>query len=468
MGDRKKFRTFDRQQEGLEIMNQTSRKKALFIILSFLSLISLCVWGSFDFYQHFMKDDANHHHLLSIEDEMKHLDEDLTILSQMAAISSDVTWENHYRSDEEQLQLCIAEAKSFAIDAAVLNAIEGIDAANKSLRAVEKQSIASASAGNAELSRNLVESEEYRTMKESFLEHLESYSSALHSYLENHTQKSLAAILGVFAFFSFLVLAALFGFVWSAQLQKLLVERRLKQKELESANEQLEGTNQQLHASEQQLRAMNQQLEAGNQQLRAKEQQLLSLNHDLNERMKELNCFYGMSKILEGPAVTLEEIFQNTVRLIPPAWQYSEQACARIQFEGRHYQTSNFRETVWSQSCGLIVNGRLSGKLEVSYLEEMPEADEGPFVRQERDLLNSICERLGRVIERKHAEEALGESESRFMKMLQNSGDAIFLLGSETFLECNEATVEMFGYSSKEELMWIHPSEISPPVQPER
>lgn len=53
------------------------------------------------------------------------------------------------------------------------------------------------------------------------------------------------------------------------------------------------------------------------------------------------------------------------------------------------------------------MHGQRSGAVEVCYLEERPESDEGPFLRDERSLLNAIAERLGRIVERVQAEEAL-------------------------------------------------------------
>jgi signal transduction histidine kinase len=47
------------------------------------------------------------------------------------------------------------------------------------------------------------------------------------------------------------------------------------------------------------------------------------------------------------------------------------------------------------------------GILEVCFLEKEPEKDEGPFLKEERELINTISERLGETIERKQAEAAL-------------------------------------------------------------
>jgi len=71
------------------------------------------------------------------------------------------------------------------------------------------------------------------------------------------------------------------------------------------------------------------------------------------------------------------------------------------------------------------------------------------------------------ITERKEAEEAIEESEKRFMDVLYASGDAIMLIDGETFVDCNEAAVRMLEYSSRDDLLMTHPSELSPPVQPD-
>ncbi|MEW5721851.1 MAG: response regulator, partial [Thermodesulfobacteriota bacterium] len=80
------------------------------------------------------------------------------------------------------------------------------------------------------------------------------------------------------------------------------------------------------------------------------EEELRRRTHDLGERIKELNCLYGISSLTERPGVTLEEIYQGVADLITPAWQYPELACARVVMDGREYRTSRFRETSWKQA----------------------------------------------------------------------------------------------------------------------
>jgi PAS domain S-box-containing protein len=137
------------------------------------------------------------------------------------------------------------------------------------------------------------------------------------------------------------------------------------------------------------------------------EESLRKKTHDLDERVKELNCLYGISKIRERNDIAFEEMLQEIVDLIPSSWQYPEITCARIIIEGQEYKTKNFKETIWKQTSNIVVHGKRIGILEICYFEEKPEIDEGPFLKEERSLINAIAERFGRVTEHKQAERAL-------------------------------------------------------------
>ncbi|MCF6248149.1 MAG: ATP-binding protein [Desulfobacula sp.] len=143
---------------------------------------------------------------------------------------------------------------------------------------------------------------------------------------------------------------------------------------------------------------------------------LQKTTHDLGERVKELNCLYEISRLIEKENVTLDEILQGTSEIIPSSWQYPEIACARIIFKQREYKTANFKKTTWKQSQDFLVHGESLGKIEVFYLKEQPDDFEGPFLKEERDLINAIAEHLGRDIERKHAESELKRAHDELEK----------------------------------------------------
>ncbi len=150
------------------------------------------------------------------------------------------------------------------------------------------------------------------------------------------------------------------------------------------------------------------------------EEALRKQAHDLGERVKELNCLYDISGLVEKPGLSLGEILQGAVALIPPAWQYPEITGAQIiTLEGQEFRTENFRATVWKQIGDIVVRGERIGTVEVCYLEEKPEGEEGPFLTEERDLINAIAEQLGRIIERMQAEEELREHRDHLGQLVE-------------------------------------------------
>ncbi len=149
---------------------------------------------------------------------------------------------------------------------------------------------------------------------------------------------------------------------------------------------------------------------------------LIEIAHKLGERVKELNCLYGITRLVEQPDMTLDEILQGVVELIPPSWQYPEVTCARIKLAEREFATGNFRRTRWKQVETITVDHTVAGHLEVYYLKAMPESDEGPFLIEERHLIHVLAERLGHIIEQKNAEErlhALYEQEKTLRQRLE-------------------------------------------------
>lgn len=133
----------------------------------------------------------------------------------------------------------------------------------------------------------------------------------------------------------------------------------------------------------------------------------LKKKHALEERVKEFTCLYKLSKLKDTSGSDIESFFQKAVKLMPPSWQYPEITCSRITFEGKEYLTSGFRESSWIQSAPIIVDGEEAGRLDVVYLEKTPDEQEGPFIREERALIDTLVREMGRHVERKRAETEL-------------------------------------------------------------
>jgi len=149
------------------------------------------------------------------------------------------------------------------------------------------------------------------------------------------------------------------------------------------------------------------------------------LLYNVSERIKELNCLYSLSKLVEKPDISVEGILQGIVKLLPTAWQYPDITCAKIAFEDKEFKTEGFKTSKWKQSADIKVHGERVGIIEVCYLEEKPKTYEGPFLKQERKLIDAIAERLGKITQRKRTEEALQKSEQWFSTTLKSIGDAV-------------------------------------------
>ncbi|MDH4266061.1 MAG: GAF domain-containing protein, partial [Deltaproteobacteria bacterium] len=175
--------------------------------------------------------------------------------------------------------------------------------------------------------------------------------------------------------------------------------------------------------------------------------------HELGQRVKELNCLYAFSNLIERPDISLPDIFQGLVNIIPSGWQYSEMTCARLVLEDQIFKTANFMESIWKQSSPILMDEKRIGTLEVDYLEEKPECEEGPFLKDERDLLIALAGRLGKIIQRKRSEEMLRQSERELS--VRNKIDKVFLTIADDdiyveilqiVLQSMESKYGIFGY----------------------
>jgi len=140
--------------------------------------------------------------------------------------------------------------------------------------------------------------------------------------------------------------------------------------------------------------------------------------HDFEERGKELNCLCGVFYICEKPDITLHELYQEVANLLPQGWQYPEITCAKITINSKEFRTANYRDTDWKQSLDIKVRAAKVGAVEVCYLEETPEFDEGPFLKEERLLINVVAEQLGESTERMRARKG---REMTFQAMLRRN-----------------------------------------------
>jgi PAS domain S-box-containing protein len=171
------------------------------------------------------------------------------------------------------------------------------------------------------------------------------------------------------------------------------------------------------------------------------EEEKSRLLHDLRERAKEFNCLYNMSKLFEKPDISLDDALQETADLLPPAMQYPDITCARTVVENREFSTKNFKETRWKLQADIKILGKKAGSVEVRYLEERPTIAEGPFLKEERHLINAIAERLGKITERKKAEEALRDAKEKWASLTENTDDIVMIVDGNSVIQYINRTI---------------------------
>ena len=148
----------------------------------------------------------------------------------------------------------------------------------------------------------------------------------------------------------------------------------------------------------------------------------------LRERIKELNCLYGVSQLAERHLYSLDELLQELVNFLPYSWQYPSVTCARILFKGKTYTSDRFKVTDWRQSSRIYMYHEAVGEVGIFYLEECPPSDEGPFMKEERALLDAVAEQIGTIATRISADLELQETNRQLSlerKALQESNSAL-------------------------------------------
>lgn len=169
------------------------------------------------------------------------------------------------------------------------------------------------------------------------------------------------------------------------------------------------------------------------------------LQEELRERVKELTCLYGIAKLGTQPEMSTDIVLQNTVELLPPGWLYPDSCCARIVLDDHSYRTSKFRKLAQSQKADIAIDGEKRGFVEVGYVWEKPKLDEGPFLNEERSLIDAVAREIAVIIEQKQAE----EEKTKLQDQLRHADRlaTIGQLGAGLAHELNEPLANILGFA---------------------
>ncbi len=220
--------------------------------------------------------------------------------------------------------------------------------------------------------------------------------------------------------------------------------------DLKESHIKLKGSYKQL---EEKVQERTVELSSINEKLQEEIEERSTAHKKLRQHIKQLQCLYGLSKLIEKQKIPLEKIFQETPGLIRNAYHSPDVIAVRITFEGIQYKTDRFEKSRFSQYAPINVRGEEDGGIEVYWLGEEIENGSPFFNQEERSLLNAVAVRLGRTAERKKAAETL----RLFRNLIDRSNDGIFVIEPEwgRLLDVNDRACETLGYTREELLSMI-------------
>ncbi len=192
--------------------------------------------------------------------------------------------------------------------------------------------------------------------------------------------------------------------------------------------------------------------------------------YEKKERTKELGGLYNFSLLLREEE-TMEKTLEKLPGILPSAFQFPQLVSARVLHNNKSFSTENFKKSPWKISSGFRVFGKEAGKIEVYYMSR-PDLDGEPFFKEEKLMLETISEHLGRFIEQIKAREALQENEEKLSKTLDSIGDGVIVTDTGGVItRMNPQAEKLTGWAAEEsqgrlldEVFRIFNSKTSEPV----
>ena len=136
--------------------------------------------------------------------------------------------------------------------------------------------------------------------------------------------------------------------------------------------------------------------------------------HIFQEKVKEL-----AARLLQDESQDEAALMREVAAILPSAWQHPAAAEARISWGGQEFRTPGFQATPWRLSAAFAAGDGRRGLVEVAYLRQFPDEAEGPFLAEERKLIDFLAELLRGFVERKIAHQALVESRDSSREQLR-------------------------------------------------
>jgi hypothetical protein len=143
---------------------------------------------------------------------------------------------------------------------------------------------------------------------------------------------------------------------------------------------------------------------------------LTKLLYDNTERLKELKSIRRTTETLRKGG-SLGESLREICSFLPEAWQYPKYCAARICFGDQVYNSIEFTETQWVQKQNFETPDNQKGSIEIYYLKKFPQAFEGPFLKEERDLIDNLAALISGTVSQKSLQDLLIKNTERLKEL---------------------------------------------------
>ena len=177
-----------------------------------------------------------------------------------------------------------------------------------------------------------------------------------------------------------------------------------------------------------------------------------ALSGEINERVKELTCLYGIERVLGEDGLPFEQLCQRVVDLIPAAFQEPEPLGVRLTVGHGRYSTAAFCETPDMLAVPIEGPKRVWGRIEVSGPTAGPAKGPRIFLKEEELLLKAVAARMGRFFDQRSGEDLLRVAHNELRKMshaIDQNACAVVITDKDGRIEyVNPAFSRMTGYSS--------------------